>query len=189
MPITPEGSRTGNLRGRWWAPLILIPAALVMFIPLALYTDPREQRALNLPWTYVAATRGDQPLVLGTAWQKWLLPRVPQLRSRIGGTIALPQGGNPNELVFWRTYGNGNGGRDRFVTVVDEQGRTTRVPTKPVNIPYVIQGNLGYGMEPAASCLVSSFPRQGVELKLRFEFGQSARSGNPDLIISNPNLH
>ena len=190
MPIALEGSRTGNRRGWWWALLLLIVLpALVMFVPLALYVDPREQRAVNSIWTYVAATRGDQPLVIGAAWQKWLLPRFPQLRSQIGGVIALPQGGNSNELVFWRTSGSGGFVLDQFVTVVDEQGRTTRVPVKPVTTPYVVRGNVGWGVVPGTACLISNLPRQGAELKLRFQFGQSARTGQPDLIISNPNLH
>jgi hypothetical protein len=189
MPTLPDGSRTGKLGGWWLMLLLIVPAALVIFIPLALYVDPGEQRALNSPWTYVAATRGDQPLVLGAAWQKWLLPRFPPLRSQIGGVIALPQGGNPNELVFWHTSGSGAAALDQFVTMVDEQGRKTRVPTGPVKTPYVVHGWAGWGVQPGVACPISSFPRQGAQLQLRFEFGESARSGKPDLIISNPNLH
>jgi hypothetical protein len=97
MPIVTEAREAGKRRG--WVLLVgfsVLGVALWAGVALALYQDQRELHALKTPGAIVAVTFGDELLVLGANWQKWLLTRYPQFQERIGGAVIPVESANEN---------------------------------------------------------------------------------------------
>lgn len=198
MPITLERESRKRLHS-WRALLLSVLGVLIVVgtsIPLLMYTDPREERLLRTPGAIVAVTRGDEPLLLGSAWQKWLLRRNPGIADYLGGAIYLPQGGSPNSLVVWvnpknrPASGPAVGTVVNSLTLIDEEGRETPVSIDSSSSSYVVRSGFERrtmaGLRPVAMVPVSVFPRRGSQFRIRLPNMGDANSEQPDLVIPNP---
>jgi hypothetical protein len=194
MPIVAEERSAGKRRHPGW---LVLPVLVVIVVTafVAFQVDAQEARALRTPGAVVAVTRGNEPLVLGTAWQKWLLPRYPHLAEQIGGTIYLPQGGSAKQFVVW--VNSGPHVRlpmifDAGLTLIDEQGKAVPVQENYVPVSYIIQGaentpGRNY-VGPYTGFVAKSPLTSSKRLLLRFPGARKAGIQPSELVFSDPAL-
>jgi len=165
------------------ASAIALAITLVAVGTLALQTDAREVRALKNRGAIVAVTRGTEPLILGASWQKWLLRMFPDLQSRIGGAVLVPEGGSEESLIVWRSVGSLIPG-----------------PRVIEQCSGILKGNLGETMEFGGRYIssehsnegvldtfkIEEFPRRGTTIHLRFQDSDGKVTADPEFAVPNP---
>jgi hypothetical protein len=192
MPIVTDERRCGKRRYIGWL-VLFATLAVGVAAAFAFQVDAQEARALRTPGAVVAVTRGNEPLVLGTAWQKWLLPRFPHLAEYVGGTIWLPQGGKAGQMVVWSNSGPRTSYAifgEQEILLTDEQEKTTTVSAALNSSPYIVRGSANtrvqYNVEPIATIDVKLFPRQGAQLRLRLPTGGQGEARPLGFVLANP---
>lgn len=162
---------------------LLTMAVLGALAYLALYTDPREARALRTPGTLIAVTRGTEPLVLGANWQKLLLRVFPQWQAAIGGRIRkAPAAASKNSLVVWQNLGDisfWSGPPPYFTgTLTDDRGEKLEVA--------VASQDWGIGSLTLVPFELSTFPRRGKQIRILAKDWSGSANLHSNLIVANP---
>lgn len=151
-------------------------------VRLALHQDPRAAKAMRTPGSIIGAVSGSQPLIVGAGWQQVLLRAFPSLEDRIGGEL-IPSLGCSTSLVIWQNQGK----------LADQQGSATSLNLELVgdhgeSLRAPVLGLLGYSSEGQfrAGYEVTTFPRRGRLVRIRFLDPGPDGKPRPELIVPNP---
>lgn len=158
-------------------------AALGAAMIFALQTDPREVRAMRTRGAILGVTSGDEPLILGARWQKWLLRLFPSLKERIGGTVLRPSKAGKKSLAVWQNWGPEARHISQTLTATIHGDRGERLRFSPDSL------FSDYGAADGqfiTATELTTYPRRGTQLHVRVVAGNYQATDSREFSVSNP---
>lgn len=144
---------------------------------------PSVAEALRTRGAIVAVTHGNEPLLLGTAWQKMLLSVFPSLQAQIGGAILSPHPGSAASLVVWQNLGRIGGwsGPPPMISLVLTGDRGERLRVDRFSSDWhEVDGNTLAAFE------LRTYPRRGKQIRLHLATATIAPKDQANIDLPNP---
>ncbi len=155
---------------------------------MALWTDPREAKALKTQGALLGVTVGSRPLIVGTNWQKAVLSLFPDLQKHVGGVVLSSPYGTPERMVVWENT--------RFVPARTSTGLPAILISNPGPKGLIAVSEDGSALRSLAPRVhwsggptgyeVTSYPRRGRWITLRGEPEAGDEADGLALTFQNP---